>query len=215
MMTLRQKMTSRPARPGERDQLPDLGFDPIDPLALLGSSHEVTRAEGWGHTVQPILAVNSLARAGQDLGIDVAGLDGDASPAVPQGLERRYRNAVRLLTGGTPGAPDPHPTIPGWEQHLIAQEVEVVRLPEEVGLVGRDAVDHLLQLPALRVGPQEMIMVLFERRVSVVPEPPGQPGTDQLPLGRTQGDARGPQDELPERFERGVADLRRLGLHVP
>src|SRR5438132_557757 len=150
-------------------------------------------------------------RAGQHVGVDVRRQDthvpvNDAR----QAFEHRERDAVSLLAARASRAPDPEPPGPGARraacEDLGAQEGEVMRFAEELGLVGREGVDHPDQFFALGVALDEVVVILLEPRVAVVAQTLPQPGADERPLGLVQGDPGLSVDERRELAELAARD---------
>src|SRR6266540_1961205 len=126
-------------------------------------------------------------------------------------VQDRERDAVGLLAAGAAGAPDPEPPRRAGprgrrRQDRGAQDAELALVPEELGLVGRDGVDHADPLVPVRIAVQEMLVVLAERGVPVPSKPLPQPRADELPLVVSKGDAGFPVDERAQTAELLVGD---------
>jgi hypothetical protein len=97
--------------------------------------------------------------------------------------------------------------------HQLTQEIEVLRLAEEVGLVGRQQIDHLLQLLGL-VARCEQPVILTVAGEAVVVESAAEAADEQHALGIGKADAGEPVDQSLEEGELVVGDGWSGRVHV-
>ena len=168
---------------------------------LAGALHrgEVALAPVGGHGVGQL--VDPLLRAGQCLLGDVGGQDAGVPLAGlgPQKFLDIDGEVVGLLPAGAAGAPDGHDLVPLVAAHQLRQdgldeEVEVLRLPHEEGVVGGQAVEYRLHVGGVAVlqqgGDKGGVA-----GVSLLADEGGETAGHQLPL-LCQGDAVFLVDEL-------------------
>ena len=118
---------------------------------------------------------------------------------VAERLIREHRERVRLLAARASGAPDPHRTLQRGEDR-VAQVVEVRRLTQEAGLVGRERIDHLGEL-----APRRLLCDEIEIRVEVGQieraEPLGQTRAHEPFLAFAHADSRVLMEQLGDSRE--------------
>src|SRR5262249_45184555 len=138
-------------QPLEADERADLG--PRFHEALLGPrALEQERAPVRGRDLPRLLErPDGRARGVEDAGRQVGAEDLDLPAArLREEAPQHHRDRVRLLARRAARAPDPDTPGPATGlglarpagEDLALQELEVARLAEEVGLVGRDGVQH-------------------------------------------------------------------------
>jgi hypothetical protein len=206
----------------ETDQRAGLRPHGHEARVLARAAEEVLAPQGHRDGLGAPLLVDAARGVGQDLGVHV----GRHDLHVPLGqrrevLQQADGQGVRLLAGGAAGAPDAQAAraaaagaLDQLREDDLAEEVEVVRLAEELGLVGRDAVDQLLPLGAgrpLLVDVTEVVAVAGEPEL---PQPPAEAGGDHGALGVGEVDADLLEDERPEGLELRGADGRRPAVGV-
>src|SRR5712692_400409 len=201
--------------PPEGHQLSDLRAHLHRCMRGPGAADEVLRAQRGRHSRHLLNRVDSIPRLRQHLGVDVGGQDSDVPrPSLAEGVQDRERDAVGLLAAGAAGAPDPEPprrATPDGRRRKDrgAEDGEVALVPEELGLVGRDGVEHAEELVPIRIAVQEMLVVLGEGGIPVPPESLAQPRAHELALVVPQGDSGLPTDERAESPELLIGDPER------
>src|SRR2546421_11662057 len=84
-----------------------------------------------------------------------------------------------------------------------------MELAKKFCLVGRDGVDQRLPLGAGRIALAQMLVILLERPIAVMPQPLSESRAHQLALGVADGDARALAHQRLEQFELRRGDPRR------
>ncbi len=126
-------------------------------------------------------------RLGQHVGIDVGGEDAHVvARDIPDLALEHHRDRIGLLAGRAAGRPDSQTPVARaiarlHERHrdVGAEVIEVVRLAEELGVIGGDRVDEALDLPfALR----EVFPIFLERVQPERAQAARQAAVDQVAL---------------------------------
>jgi hypothetical protein len=132
---------------------------------------EVLVAQGGLGLAKGRSPVDAMARAAQRTARDVRGVHAQVRGRIEARLLRQHHDAVGLLTAGAAGGPHrdrPPAALPPLQQQLGKDLVdECPQLPdltEEVGLVRRDLVDQLGELPAPPRRAPELVVVGGEAR---------------------------------------------------
>ncbi len=115
---------------------------------------------------------------------------------IAQLISQQHGQAVGLLAARAGRAPYPEgPSGGALPQHALAQEVEMLLLAEEMGLVGGEQVDCHLQFILALADQLEVILVAAQ---AVVLQPLRQASRHQSLLGRRHADAGDAVNHLPE-----------------
>src|ERR1035441_3934065 len=172
-------------------------------------AYKMTPQQGFRDLAEALGVVNASFARGQYVGVYVGREDLDI-PVVfhAQRFANRNGNGVRLFTCGAGSAPDSQllrrPVLrPGARlgNHPVAQKFEVMVLPEEIGFVSGDAVDHLPAFGTFRRLLCQIVKIVAVRRKAQVSQTPRQPGLDQHAFGNVEIDPRLGQNQFPKLAE--------------
>ena len=152
----------------------------------------------------------------QHAGADVAAEHVPA--AVTARIGQQHRQGVDFLARGAGRAPDLQAPA-GHDQagQFVADQTEMLRLAEEIGLVGRQQVDHRLQFFRGTEWIAEQIDVAGVAAQTVMAQAARQAAGDQHPLLRTQVDPGELADPVaePGEFLGGQGDRRTRARRLP
>ncbi len=210
-------------QPTKPDAPSQLWRDAHQALASVLAAQEVLAFEVVGHLVQAIFGVDAVAGCLQGSGGDVRGEDVVSEVRSRLGeLAEDHGQRVGLHADGAAGAPELQTTLalsirpPLWQQGL-GQEIEVGGLTEELGGVGRDHVDEVVEL-VFQAGAAEEILAVgaviwYVQDAKTLLQPRLQHGL----LGARHFDADFRVDERAELLElllahRRQAEERRIGV---
>ena len=175
---------------------------------------EVALAQLRRHVFDLLRRVHGVAADVERLVVDVRGVDLHASPegTLPQRLGEHHCEAVRLLSGGAAGRPDPHPVgLAGLQDprdDLLAQEIPGDLVAEESRDVDEDRVEEVGELFRRLAQVGEVVRVSLDPlRFHPLADPPCEARTL---VPREIEAAVGP-DELDERIE--ILALLELLVH--
>src|SRR5439155_27190505 len=129
---------------------------------------------------------------------------GDAVPLCPAGAPRAPRPEPSHILAGTGRA---RPLL----RHVASKDVEMMELAKKFRLVGGDSVDQRLPLGAGRIALAQMLVILLECPVAVMPQALAESRAHQLPLAVADGDAGALAHQHLDQFDLRLGDPRRGG----
>ena len=133
--------------------------------AGIAAAHEVLAPQQRLHGSHNLVGIDALFGFFQDGGGDVAGQNPEAETGMRQRVLAEHNgHRVRLFAARTARAPDLEPpsgVAPGQlRQGPASQKIEVRRLAEKIGLVGRHHVDQMRDFMLQSVVREEIFAVL-------------------------------------------------------
>ena len=169
------------------------------PLVEVGRTHHLVAG------AQVVGLVDRLAGLGKPLAVEVAGIHHPvAARQVVRPLVERDDDRIDLVARGAAGREDAQGAAAQLgaqiRKHVFGEEAELVRLPEEIGLVVGDQDRQLAQL-AVPLGMADQEAVVLRKGRQVQPFQPGpQPVLEQGPPGRGKHEPEVGADEVGKKF---------------